>query len=615
LIGLKSKRTINDLAKIPYETRDSQYTVWADTSELLDIKKHMGRDLVFARDKTAEPFCNFGRVGGRWGDKHFTKSYYAQHFSEMYGDEDGFARFERAGHIFPGGQLKNFLVAILTVLPIERSDKLRVLLAGSKAGEGSGIWIPLFGKLLLRLANHVQLYCYDSAEQNRFQLYESEGQRLEIISVAQFVQDTSDYDVVVDDRYVSGHGIPLADLKNKFWSRKVHGDEKCSHLFSMCFHVSEARAFESPRKLERPVWSTCGCSICRVASSFSKTYEEFRECRAYFHMIERKSCEDYPQYHDTALFAKMLKDIAFGEAVLISSEAEKRTIQNISTIVPVVLVSEITARSAVGRTSPDMLPLERFNEIVELLPRPVIDIDYLSIQAEVYYHFENKTVEFYGESPLILGATPIVRKHHGVLREADIAFVRTRESVPLALRSREIWTPEGIDILGYKKTGQKHMHYFCWKRDKDLLYQPVVTVPTKISYTSGYVPKTLFKTDADQDLDQLFDLLPKKCNLLLPLKVDPGFQEKRIAPMTSSLHNTLSGTSSVFHLEVENFISKTASSPISFDRLNSLLHYKYSDRMQDVQVHLAMLVTSGLLVRQSDGKLQAVFTHRTCNTT
>jgi hypothetical protein len=175
LIGLKTKRTINDLAKIPYETRDSQYTVWADTSELLDIKKHMGRDLVFARDKTAEPFCNFSRVGGRWGDKNYTKSYYAQHFSEMYGDEDGFARFERAGHIFPGGQLKNFLVAVLTVLPVERSDKLRVLLAGSKAGEGSGVWIPFFGKLLLRLANHVQLYCYDSAEQNRFQLYESEG--------------------------------------------------------------------------------------------------------------------------------------------------------------------------------------------------------------------------------------------------------------------------------------------------------------------------------------------------------------------------------------------------------------------------------------------------------
>jgi hypothetical protein len=613
LIGISTKKTVNDLAQIPYATRDSQFTVWADSSELLDIRRHMGRDLIFAREHTAEQFSNFGRVGGRWGDKYFTKSYYTQHFSELLGDEDGFSRFERAGHIFPGGQLKNFLVALLTVIPVGRQDKLRVLLAGSKAGEGSGVWIPLFAKLLLRKSNYVQLYCYDSAEHNRFQLYESEGRKLEIYSINEFVDNMDNFDVVIDDRYISGHGIPEVALKNKYWSRKIHTEQKEVNLFSMCFHVSEARAFESPRVLTRPVWSTCGCPICRVASQMSSNLEEFKECRAFLHMVERKSCEDYPQYHDTALFAKMLKDISFGEAILISTEAEKRDVTALSEMIPLTVVSEQIVRSAVGKGAPDKFPYGREMDICEPLPRQMIDVDYLSIQSEIYYHFENKTVEFYGESPLILGATPIVRKHSGILREADIAFVRVRESVPLALRSREIWAPDGVEILGYRKNGQRHMHYFCWIREKELPYQPLVVTQKQLLFTAGYVPKTAFKTDSEQELDRMYDLLPKKTDIGLPIKIADGFREKRIAPMTKTLQNTLSGMSSVFLTEVEKYISKEASMPISFERLNSLLINKYSDRMSEVQIHLAMLVTSGLLVRMGDGKLRAVFTHRTCN--
>jgi hypothetical protein len=124
-------------------------SIWADRSPELKKFRMNGRDLVISTVNTPECFQNFGRVGGRFMGKVYPPSYYITHFSRMRGREDGFDRFHRASNIFCSGQLKNFCVAILTVLNMSPSDKCNILLAGSKAAEGSGVWIPFFWKIAL----------------------------------------------------------------------------------------------------------------------------------------------------------------------------------------------------------------------------------------------------------------------------------------------------------------------------------------------------------------------------------------------------------------------------------------------------------------------------------
>jgi len=368
----------------------------------------------------------------------------------------------------------------------------------------------------------------------------------------------------------------------------------------MCFHVSEARQFDGPRILLDCRWSTCNCPVCRVADAISSSMEQFKEARAFMHMIERMSCEDYPQYHDTFLFAKLSKDIAVGKMVSINTEAEKRVLVSVSEVHQLSVVQPGFVRSAKGKRKPDHFPQKQkdVREIVTQLPHHHVDVDYITVRTELYPYFSGKCVEFYGESPLILGKTPIVRSY-ATTGGADIAFVRNAASIPLALKSSEIWCPPNLTILGYVKTGKKHLHYVQWKKQNP---QIPVSVPSDIitPYGIGLRAKTKLRTDNVDNLlfryTAYFDEatairpeLPHDVSLLYtPFK-------KGLLPITPQFKAVVTGTSGELEKEVEDFVYKHVKDGMERKAFDIKLSNVFNHKLKQAKKHVAYLKGAGFL--------------------
>jgi hypothetical protein len=307
--------------------------------------------------------------------------------------------------------------------------------------------------MLSRVDRHLEIHLYDSAEENLHLRYQSGVKKVDLYSTpAYYKGDGSEFDVVIDDSYVPSKGAPVTQWKSKVYSRKELRLVPGENTWSMCFHPEEGRVFESPRELLQPRFSTCYCHHCRLFSAFAEDIEMFKEFRAYGHMVEPLSCENYPQYADLALLSSMFHKMSCGIAIPVLTNAEERAVDTISSFYPIVKISSGEVRSS---------PAFERKQIKLELPLPLVQV-----QAPSYPEFEGKLVGFYGVPPTILGSTQIQVPSRTSYQTGvtDISFISGVENIILALKSRVIYAPTGVVVPGYIKGKRKFQGYVDWEK-------------------------------------------------------------------------------------------------------------------------------------------------------
>jgi hypothetical protein len=482
---------VNDIMKIPLCTSEGVFYQWVDGN---DVKRYRygGSDIVLPVSDVPDHYQNFSRVGAKSETRRYTEYYYSGLMPDLSGD--GMKKLIKKSNHFCGGQMKNFLVALLTISAFKRSDQMKVALIGSKCGEGSGSWIPLFARILMRYAPLVILDCYDSAESNVTYNYVRGTSELTINRFASYYQgDGSEYDCVVDDAFLPAIGLMEKEWNSPIWSRKIHDVTLYPNVFSMCFHPLEGRQFESGRSLNIRRWNTCGCSVCGVFELVSFSLDEFKEARAFGHMIERMSCEDFGEYHDMSLMNVVYHDLLVGKSFEPTQPAEERVLTLISEMAPLSVSSKGLYRSSGAQGS--VKGRDTFN-----LPLvPSYDLD-----NSVFPQFSGKTVVFYGESPKILGSTPLARVFKGPkgAKNAEIAFATNEENVSLAFGIPTLYVRPHVDVKGYVTDGSSFRGYLRYERKT----VPVERVPEVFV---NYKEHSSYECNTSDEINEFFDLLPK----------------------------------------------------------------------------------------------------------
>jgi len=311
----------------------------------------------------------------------------------------------------------------------------------------------------------IEIFAYDPAENLQSVNYDN-GCKIRIHHCPQFYTgDGKEFDAIIDDRFIGGHGIDQVKWKSKVWSKKRHTTGDAQHLWSMCFHVSEGREFESERNLARSRFTSCFCPTCRVADVFCEDVAGFRLIRALLHMVELQSCEKYTQYQDLALFSTQFHTIASGLVLDVITPAESRVAQAVSTVLHCAVVEAGKVRLDVGSKRPyDKNHKPRHVQ----LPHVPIDPDFITCTEKTYPHFTHKRVDFFGVSPLVLGSTPICRRMNRQQGGSEIAFVYNQSSIHLALKALEIWAPPDLKIPGFTQSLDQHFMFYKYQRNKVL---------------------------------------------------------------------------------------------------------------------------------------------------
>jgi len=105
----------------------------------------------------------------------------------------------------PNSQVKNFLNACRGLYG-NWKDEMSIAVVGSKAREGTGLWHQLFALYALTRSSLVYIDFYDSAEIANGQVISIDGKNAHCTWIPEFIdeQTTSEYDVVIDDAWLSG---------------------------------------------------------------------------------------------------------------------------------------------------------------------------------------------------------------------------------------------------------------------------------------------------------------------------------------------------------------------------------------------------------------------------
>jgi len=152
----------------------------------------------------------------------------------------------KLGANFTSPQAKNFCVALMTSMQLEKGAVARVAVIGSKASEGGGLWHSRFMAWIITRYNNVVVDFWDPNEIAEVRLWKEgdrEGREQHIAS--EYHGDGAEYDILIDDIFVSGQGVSTKDWKSTVWSRKVQDGLPRENLLPNFFScVGGARVFD-----------------------------------------------------------------------------------------------------------------------------------------------------------------------------------------------------------------------------------------------------------------------------------------------------------------------------------------------------------------------------------
>jgi hypothetical protein len=350
-----------------------------------------------------------------------------------------------------------------------------------------------------------------------------------------------------------------------------------------------------------------------LASAWSDTQEQFKETRALMHMVERQSCEDYSQYHDLYLFSKLFKELTGGSVSFITTEAEKRVVRMVSQVTSLAVVSpgEVRSSTAYNNSIPTQVWTKLTNkkrlESLIQLPYREIDPDYITIAVNDYPYFSGKIVAFFGESPLILGRTAIMRASSSTI-EIDCAFVREARSIPLALKAKEIWVKSSVSVLGYERGKMEHYGYVQWRRVVQLYIPPIRE--SKPESAIMLRKKTVIQVTPDEELLKRFERRKRKMIAPeIPIGVDLYYDPAKIfgstgrfdnvPTVTQKLHDVLNGHSLKVQKSVECFVREHLQKEMDPERFLLMVKNTYGGEFDTAVKHLIFLRDNGLIDQTS----------------
>jgi len=336
-------------------------------------------------------------------------------------------------------------------------------LVGSKAGEGSGVWLPHFIRILAARHKELRIEAWDLGEIESEMRDVLQGCDVTLVRRSKLYKgDGSEYTAVVDDSYITGHGIERVSWKCRHWSRKVQDDQgMLSNLWNNCFHDAEARQFSSSKDMQEPRYTACCCSLCLVADYLSEDEDEYKVIRSIFALFGAEECEPLSSTIDASVYGKFYRAITHGEVVLDATEAEKRVVKAISTVVPLVTVEQ----GVVMDTS-----MESRRKRLELYPLDLESAEPM-YGSKSYPYFEGKVVSFIGVNPLILGHTRTMKSVSTAKNIAHITFISDPIMATMCVNVDEIWCQSDLDpIYGRALSGESHQGFGCYKYKTVLPY-------------------------------------------------------------------------------------------------------------------------------------------------
>jgi len=318
----------------------------------------------------------------------------------------------------PNGQVKNFLVACRTCAWLF-SGTYRICVRGSKAGHGTGQWHHLFLCFLLSRGIQGTVSFFDPQEDAREYSLTRTGKTLEVRHIASKVDQFTDFDVLIDDAYVPGFGIPGVENLPRVYSLK--GDSSSGSPYVPFLHPRETRLFSDQPHSFKP---SCPCLLCVAIGHSVTNYKDY--------VYVRRCCLELGQPSGTCVPGLMNHDLQMKG--FIRAELDKKP------MVPIAKGIQVRASIALR----EELPLRVVNHSLmvdrKVTPAYVPYIhnegfsDTRNRDLKQFSHLEGKEVFFSGVDPIVLGKTQVtavqIAGGHPIIRSSTIAFLAESDAYP-----------------------------------------------------------------------------------------------------------------------------------------------------------------------------------------
>lgn len=241
-------------------------------------------------------------------------------------------------HTEANGQVKNYLVAVRTLVQAPRGEQLKILLNGSKNSASSGLWHGFFLDMVERRnpGSEVTFCDYNEVPQPNYRpLIKVEYKKNSIEKGA--------YDMLIDDVH-DGDSVQSRKLKSKYYSHKGEGK---------FFLIFEKRKFS--HEIEE-VSTPCPCLVCKVIGQVSESYEEYQLLKDQIVMLGHVTCESHSQREnyirsELKAVANQVYDIVRGIPHVADTPIKDRVLPAVAKIVGGVAVAgEIKLHSLIDES-------------------------------------------------------------------------------------------------------------------------------------------------------------------------------------------------------------------------------------------------------------------------
>jgi len=361
----------------------------------------------------------------------------------------------------PNGQVKNFMNAVRSFNALKVSGgRLNIVVVGSKAQEGGGMWHKYFALYVSRYAE-ANIFFYDYAE--IADSFEINGHfKVSMtwkVSGLQPSDITDKIDLLVDDVWTQSSG---PSQKYTFLPKHytLKGDSSLQEGYEPFLHESETRRFSSPPRVMIP---ECRCLLCDQIGRCSEDYAEYRFLRSLCSRLGHHSYCSGSAYVDQQMVSRLLRDLYKLPQIELKGKAVVRGMLSLTEEIGFEVEGVIMRRVD---KKPSFLTYTRFSEKY-------------TVETKRYPFLEGRTVSFAGVPASILGSTKIVRPGTSTVgpvsvNSRDVIFVNSFETWSFHSTHSQVYAPYPIQEVRLKMPG--------WEQgstqvDQYILYYRV-TVPS-----------------------------------------------------------------------------------------------------------------------------------------
>jgi len=333
----------------------------------------------------------------------------------------------------PGGQLKNFLVAVRTsVMARDESGVVSILNRGSKSESASGNWIHYLALFLSDIGMKGKVDCYDKGEISGVSVVRN----FTVNHICDYYDgDAHEYTVVIDD--ASFTETPIGgDFRSKYYSLKGRGEP--------FLHPTEGRQFSHDA---RRMNIGCRCPVCDIVSQCARNFAEWQRLKVMTVMFGGPECDLIDHVQELRAKGDVFSQLFSKPSLDVQLPMDVRGVLSLSGEVGVRAVSPVTVQRSNDITA--RAEFEHTKGFKNLLAERVCD------------ELVGKNVLFFGVDPRVVGVTAIGR----IVDDTSHAFVYTLSALTSTqLKApRFLWIPLSI-VQGYRLTGKKWDNFYQHER-------------------------------------------------------------------------------------------------------------------------------------------------------